>query len=549
MPLRASSSCPSCLRGVTLASGYSLHPARKRRASMAFAICSLLLLCPDEIVGQDRAQRFQTEAIAIVGDAAVRGQAGQLLRCLRASDFSITEDGVDQQIDGFEFVGTSDCAGPSVRTADTASIAHQVRTTPPITAIVFEELGPEARAAAWRASEIFLREGMRPDEFVGVFMIDRAVHTMVPYTRDQTALREGLRRAAMRPGCPAQVTGLIEAAAGDSGCRGGMDGDIKTKETIAGLRTVVASLSALPGRKNVLLFSEGFPVSTESDAIDRFQGLISTATHRSVTFHIIDAAGLRVINGAQAVRQRLSSYAGGMKEDGAVGAKQNANALLALDPTLALERLSGETGGEYIRDTNDIDGAVRRLGVEIRDYYRLTYRPSNQAADRRFRRIAVKVSVPGAVVRARSGYYADWERDRQAQLTPYETAPHLILDAGQRRRDFDITASVRRNVGEVDIVVIVPAAALTFATGSGQFEGGATVLARVIGRDRNVLAAASDSFVLKGPEGQLASSRNRQFQFRKTLSLKHGQTVEIVVYDILGRRASVERYVAKDIRP
>ena len=90
--------------------------------------------------------------------------------------------------------------------------------------------------------------------------------------------------------------------------------------------------------------------------------------------------------------------------------KEDANALVAFDPTAALARLADGTGGEFVEDTNDLDGAVRQLSGEMHDYYRLSYRPTDQMSDRRYRHIAVKVSVPGAVVRTRSGYSVDSER-------------------------------------------------------------------------------------------------------------------------------------------
>ena len=54
-------------------------------------------------------------------------------------------------------------------------------STPPlVTALVFEELGERARVAAWQAARAFVEEGRRPGEFVGVFVVELAVQTMVP---------------------------------------------------------------------------------------------------------------------------------------------------------------------------------------------------------------------------------------------------------------------------------------------------------------------------------------------------------------------------------
>ena len=75
-----------------------------------------------------------------------------------------------------------------------------------------------------------------------------------------------------------------------------------------------------------------------------------------------------------------------------------------------------------------------------------------------------------------------------------------------------------------------------------------TILARAIGQDKKVLAAASDSFALKGPREGLAAARARTIQFAKALSVKNARTVEIVAYDVLGQRASVERHAVSGPR-
>jgi VWFA-related protein len=65
-----------------------------------------------------------------------------------------------------------------------------------------------------------------------------------------------------------------------------------------------------------------------------------------------------------------------------------------------------ETGGLAIRNENDFDEALREMLDDSRSYYVLGYRPSDAAADGKYRSIAVKAKRPGAEVRARKGYVA-----------------------------------------------------------------------------------------------------------------------------------------------
>jgi VWFA-related protein len=532
---------PSCRRNWNLFPARILRELRSRSAS---CLVVLLMCGASASAGQDNSQVFRTEAVGVVVDVVVRDAHGRLLQCLSRSDFGVFEDAKEQQIQGFEIIGSPACENATASETERNRVPLDVATAPPVTAIIFEELGPEARAAAFRAAHAFIRERRIDTEFVGIFTLDFAIHTVVPYTRDENALLDGVRRAAMRPGCPEPVIGIVANADAGTGCAGQGIGEIKVKQTLSGLQAVVKTLALLPGRKNVLFFTEGFRVSTADSAVDRLEALIDAANQRTVTFHAIDAAGLRAIDGRQDTRQRLSSYAGTENLAGGLATKsEDANALLGLDPTTALAQLAAGTGGEFVADTNGLDAALKQLAGDMHDYYRLTYRPTDQSSSRRYRRIVVKVAVPGAVVHTRSGYYTDSSRDVPT-LQPTTVAPHLILDSGATPRDFELTTSLHTNGRDLEVRASVPAAGLWFTSSANRFEAGVTILVRAIGPNKEVFAAVSDSFALRGPSEGLPTARARLVQFTKSLPLNNARTIEIIAYDVFGQRATVERHDA-----
>jgi len=78
-----------------------------------------------------------------------------------------------------------------------------------------------------------------------------------------------------------------------------------------------------------------------------------------------------------------------------------------------LDTLTFATGGQvwYPNDVSQMDRIAKEIAHEIRNQYTLAYSPSNQAQDGTFRKIKVVVSnPPGAIVRTRSGYYANAEK-------------------------------------------------------------------------------------------------------------------------------------------
>src|SRR6184192_1720449 len=71
-----------------------------------------------------------------------------------------------------------------------------------------------------------------------------------------------------------------------------------------------------------------------------------------------------------------------------------------------LYRISEDTGGHFIKNTNDIAGGLERIDAEIRSRYTLAYRSTDANFDGSFRKVKIEVRRPDANVLARAGYYA-----------------------------------------------------------------------------------------------------------------------------------------------
>ena len=80
--------------------------------------------------------------------------------------------------------------------------------------------------------------------------------------------------------------------------------------------------------------------------------------------------------------------------------------LLRMDPNAGLGQLADETGGFLISNTNDLRAGFSRIERDMRNYYLLTYVPSNDEFDGKFREIAMKVKRGGVNVHSRKGYFA-----------------------------------------------------------------------------------------------------------------------------------------------
>ncbi|HEX3084054.1 MAG TPA: hypothetical protein VHP99_05995, partial [Pyrinomonadaceae bacterium] len=116
-------------------------------------------------------------------DIVVKDKKGHAVKDLTPADFEVLEDGVAQRIQAFRFVNGETLADPgSNRNADrkegqpeTSPITPPRRTTPGVTALVFDRLSPEARSLARRAGTAYAQEGMAAGDFTGVFRIDQSL--------------------------------------------------------------------------------------------------------------------------------------------------------------------------------------------------------------------------------------------------------------------------------------------------------------------------------------------------------------------------------------
>ena len=78
----------------------------------------------------------------------------------------------------------------------------------------------------------------------------------------------------------------------------------------------------------------------------------------------------------------------------------------AADKVLA--QLAEETGGRafFPYRVDDLAQSFLDIGDELRSQYSLAYVPANKSADGKFRRIQIRVNRKGLIVRARKGYFA-----------------------------------------------------------------------------------------------------------------------------------------------
>ena len=193
-----------------------------------------------------------------------------------------------------------------------------------------------------------------------------------------------------------------------------LDRDHKGYDTTLALMRVIRSLAETPGRKSIVFFSEGLPVSPVLSA--RFDDLIDAANRSNVTVYAVDANGLRTSSSSADTRKQLQEFTDDRMMQNISGGSggdqpmtrglERVEDMVKLDSRTGLARLAEDTGGFLVEESNNLTRAFKRIDEDNQFHYLLTYAPRNTVFDGKFREILVKSSRPGAQVFARKGYRA-----------------------------------------------------------------------------------------------------------------------------------------------
>jgi VWFA-related protein len=423
---------------------------------------------------QDDTVKLKTRLITF--DVMVKGKKGKYLTDLKADEFTVTENGVPQKVEFFDppLAEARPTASPTTAPAATApkpnEAAKPAAAAPShVIALVLDGATTEqvnlkqVREGVLR----YIRERVAPADMVSLFAVTTDLRLLQSFTQDKEKLIAAVNKtsdltASNKTSELNQLAGDIEraredlaglpdpsslpaspaAASAGSTAAGGLILStvlrqylaLRSQLSVQQARPVLASLAAIcdglrtvAGKKTLVLFSEGFVTPQTLDW--QVQSLIDIANRANVAIYIIDSAGLRTsaplstgpgpvspLAGVAATgntRQRIELTAGG---DSLFDHARQEGLDRQYD---ALYRISGDTGGEFIKGSNDIGKGLDRIDEEIRARYTLAYYTSDPNFDGSFRKVKIDVRRADAHVESRAGYYA-YAGDNIVPLSPDE---------------------------------------------------------------------------------------------------------------------------------
>jgi VWFA-related protein len=384
-------------------------------------------------------------------DVMVKDKKGKAITDLKAEDFSVTENGVMQKIDFFDSTLTHNGDAPLSITAERQPGPRTRGGLPRnIVSLVLDGQTTEPANLKHVRDGItkYIRERTSADDSVALFAITGGLQLLQPFTQDKAKLISAVENAYVSSTVSKtsekrgisesidtvrdQLAGVsaepIDVAAGGPAAAQAMIAQrvleqyvqLRTALSIQQARPILAGLAAIceglrmiPGKKTVVVFSQGF---VAPEALDwQVQSAIDIANRANVSIYIIDSTGLTggtpksgalvpssalsAISAATSQENRIRAGAGESVFD--ISRQEGLNRQQDL-----LYRISGDTGGQFIKNTNDIAAGLDRIDSEIRSRYTLTYRSTDPNFDGSFRKVKIEVHRADTNVIARSGYYA-----------------------------------------------------------------------------------------------------------------------------------------------
>jgi hypothetical protein len=332
-----------------------------------------------------------------------------------------------------------------------------------------------------------------------------------------------------------------------------LDRDHRGYDTTMSLVSVIRSMAEMAGRKSVVFFSEGLPVSPALSA--RLDDLIAAANRANITVYAVDAHGLRTRSSFTDTRREMQEFVDErLLQTGSGSTATNqpltmgferVEDMVRLDSRTGLARLADDTGGFLVEESNDLGSAFRRIDEDNQFHYLLTYSPKNTEFDGRFRTIHVTVRRPGVQVFARKGYRAV-RAPGVVDNGSYDVAALAMLDRTPLPNAFPVHAAGFSfpdpgRPGLTPVVVHVNTGVFRFDIDPDRstYSAHASIVVRIRDENGHDVQRFSQEYLLSGDAKDLEAAKRGDIFFYRVSDLPPGvYTMETIVYDALGHDGS-----------
>jgi len=389
--------------------------------------------------GQD-VVRITTQLVQV--DVVVTDKKDKHVEDLTEGDFELLVDGKKQQLTHFSHISLPMVKRePAPKKKADAVVAPESMPTRQLEpeevrrtiAFVVDDMGlsPPSMALARETLKTFVAEQMQEGDLVAIIRTGSGLGMLEQFTSDKRILYTAIENLVWNPLSRDMMPTFADTSGADemdsiqaeqqAEQQAVADSFAEFQETsfttgtLGATTFVVRSLRNFPGRKSVILLSDGFRINSKTNndnstqqVLQSLQNLVELANRSSVVIYSIDAKGLQPFMPGADVAGRPSATA-------------HTDALQTAQEALeGLNYVSRETGGFTVVNTNDLNIGIEEALYDQQSYYLIGFDPDSEKFDRRRHSIKVNVKRPGLKVRTRSGFFgvSDSESPNETPATP-----------------------------------------------------------------------------------------------------------------------------------
>jgi VWFA-related protein len=478
-------------------------------------------------------------------DVVVTDKNDQIISDLNLDDFKVTENGKRQDVKFAQFV--SGDAGPRLDGSVTVAgqpvdpeVARNLsaRDLRRVFAFVVDDLTIpfEEIVTVRQMLTDFIDNRMRDGDLVAIVRVVGGAGILQQFTTDKRILRLAVSRItpqlhpfsafnnlATASSIRSEVAASLKEALGrdlpqeaTSAANANLDASedgttrgFRALATLSMAGDVTNSMKALPGRKSLVLISGGLPMSESNlnqvniglapvSVVETrsylgnvnyvLKQLIDRASRAGVVINTMDIRGLQASRGVSLFtdpgNEATSHLGTGNQGQGrlpSMGTFDNLS-LDTLTGHQGLQALAEATGGVSAVNSNNFRTGLDKI-LARSSYYLIAYTPT-EPFDRKYHKLEIKVTRPGAKVYAREGYFAIPDPPQGPQ-----TKEAAIIKAAMSplaKREIGLAGRLQyrflpENVAEVDINLLVNANDLEFKQGAnGKYQSSFDVVGFVV---------------------------------------------------------------------
>jgi len=293
----------------------------------------------------------------------------------------------------------------------------------------------------------------------------------------------------------------------------------RAQQTLESLQVIAQHVSHIPGRKNLVWISGGFPFSMNQDEMnidnprdsrnfnDETQKMARFLNDANMAIYAIDARGL-FQSGIQDASQKGKANIGKAPPAPKIDHQYETFDIVA-------ER----TGGKAFRNTNDITGAIKKAVEDAKVTYTIGYYPENAKWDGQFHKLALHCNRSGVNIRYRPGYFASATPPQQT--TRRYTDILQVLRTGAHTDEVGFTVNLQPKQGAITAQVVIDPTNLTLTEQDGKWVGSLQFIAAAGNVEKGIFDEPKKTIVnMRFPPEAHASILKNGFTINHTFYLK-----------------------------